>query len=72
MNWSEDIAREKIDQLLAQVFSSIAVGQSILKDAFSGKLVPQDPSNEPAAKLLERICAARSDKPNVKRKKAKA
>ena len=31
--------------------------QSILKDAFSGKLVPQDPNDEPAEMLLARIQA---------------
>jgi type I restriction enzyme, S subunit len=51
---------------------SIALRQSVLKDAFSGKLVPQDPSDEPADKLLERIRAARAEKPKVKRKKATA
>ena len=34
--------------------------QSILKMAFEGKLAPQDPSDEPAEKLLERIKAERA------------
>ena len=33
--------------------------QSILKQAFSGELVPQDPDDEPASVLLERIRAQR-------------
>lgn len=33
--------------------------QSILKRAFEGRLVPQDPNDEPAEKLLERIKAER-------------
>jgi len=32
---------------------------SIIKKAFEGKLVPQDPNDEPAEKLLERIRALR-------------
>jgi len=39
--------------------SASALRQSILKAAFSGQLVPQDPKDEPAAKLLERIAAGR-------------
>jgi type I restriction enzyme S subunit len=37
-----------------------ALRRSVLKAAFEGKLVPQDPSDEPASVLLERIRANRS------------
>lgn len=38
-----------------------ALRQSILKKAFSGQLVPQDPSDEPASELLERIRAEKNE-----------
>jgi type I restriction enzyme S subunit len=34
--------------------------QSILKRAFDGRLVPQDPTDEPADRLLERIRAEKA------------
>ena len=48
---------------------SAALRQSILKDAFAGKLVPQDPSDEPAAELLARIRASRDTAPKNTRRK---
>lgn len=45
--------------------------QSILKSAFEGKLVPQNPADEPAEKLLERIKAERAAKETKNKIKAK-
>jgi type I restriction enzyme, S subunit len=39
-----------------------ALRQSILKKAFSGQLVPQDPTDEPASELLKRIQAEKADR----------
>lgn len=41
--------------------------QSILAKAFRGELVPQDPNDEPASVLLERIQAQRAAAPKAKR-----
>jgi type I restriction enzyme S subunit len=42
---------------------STRLRQSILKRAFEGKLVPQDPNDEPASVLLEHIKASRNGDP---------
>lgn len=41
--------------------------QNILRAAFSGQLVPQDPNDEPARVLLERIRAERAERDALKK-----
>lgn len=59
------------DQLQARVNTAQAridrLSQSILAKAFRGELVPQDPNDEPASVLLERIKAQRAAAPKAKR-----
>ncbi|MBF0281462.1 MAG: restriction endonuclease subunit S [Zetaproteobacteria bacterium] len=63
---------EKMEQTIEESLQKAeALRQSILKRAFEGKLVPQDPSDEPAAELLARIRAEREAAAPV-RKKGKA
>jgi type I restriction enzyme, S subunit len=47
--------------LEAKQKSSQALRQSILRHAFMGQLVPQDPKDEPAAELLKRISAEKEE-----------
>ncbi len=54
---------EAVDTLHAEMDANVAraeaLRQSILKKAFAGELVPQDPDGEPAQALLARIRASR-------------
>lgn len=47
---------------------SAGLRRSALKAAFEGRLVPQDPSDEPATVMLERIRAERAAQPVAKRR----
>ena len=44
-------------QIVANMAATVKLRQAILHRAFSGKLVPQDPKDEPATELLKRIAA---------------
>jgi type I restriction enzyme S subunit len=71
-----DARLDAADALEAEIDAALsraeALRQSILKKAFSGRLVPQDPTDEPAAALLERIKAGRAKAPKTKRMRAQA
>jgi type I restriction enzyme S subunit len=59
---SAELSRiEKVEYFcMSEGVRSTALRQSILRDAFSGRLVRQDPTDEPATELIARIKAAGS------------
>jgi type I restriction enzyme, S subunit len=64
-----------INRLVAEATSARKLidhlDQAFLAKAFRGQLVPQDPADEPASKLLERIRAERSSSSGPSRKRSR-
>jgi type I restriction enzyme S subunit len=62
---------EKIDRLQTEAQKALRAAERlderILAKAFAGKLVPQDPNDEPASVLLDRIREARANAPKKTR-----
>jgi type I restriction enzyme S subunit len=56
--WTRSDALEAVAQRLASTF--VDLDRAILAKAFRGELVPQDPNDEPASALLERLRAERA------------
>ena len=66
------IERGVIAQINAEIARSDSVRETILRKAFSGELVDQDPNDEPAAALLKRIKAEKaSQTPRTRTRKRK-
>ncbi len=64
----EAISRNE-QEIAAALKRSESLRQSILKRAFTGRLVPQDPADEPAPALLARIQSERTASPKPARKR---
>lgn len=64
-------AMEGLDRLRAKIQQTLIRGEgmrrSLLAEAFAGRLVEQDPADEPASVLLERIRAERAARGSVRR-----
>lgn len=71
-----DSAFAWVDRLAADTTSARKLidhlDKSVLAKAFKGELVPQDPADEPASALLDRIRKERAAAPKAKRGRKKA
>lgn len=72
---SIESAFRKVDRLAAQAKRALELtdklDEAILAKAFRGELVPQDPNDEPASVLLDRVKAERAAAPKAKRGRKK-
>jgi type I restriction enzyme, S subunit len=60
---------QNINQIITSRLSSLqTIKISILKQAFNGKLVPQDPNDEPAQILLDKIKSTKGSQPKKQRR----
>ena len=69
--WTVLAEQERMRRALSSAQSRIeALRRSVLAQAFSGRLILQDPNDEPASLLLERITASRSIRPERQKVRA--
>ena len=61
-----DQVSQQMEAVKLSLKQSAVQRQNILRAAFAGQLVPQDPNDEPASVLLERIRAERAAQAAVK------
>ncbi len=62
-------ADDATKQLDAEAADAARLKQSILKSAFEGRLVPQEPNDKPASALLQRIRQAGGMTPDARRRR---
>lgn len=67
---ADNDAVEKLKAIDLSLKQAAAQRQNILRAAFAGQLIPQDPNDEPASLLLERIRAERAAQASTKKGRA--
>jgi type I restriction enzyme S subunit len=62
-----EVVKQQDEAMGLSIKQSTAQRQNILRAAFAGQLVPQDPNDEPASVLLERIRTERAVQATTKK-----